>query len=115
MTYAFRCRNCDRLVEAEHAGDNEVPHSCPTCGKGVHFEIDAGGNPVKILDPDNWIVLSDLSAAELSPILKFHGLTTADIGAHTEKTGLKAGPPPGNPKFVEATAGDAVGSEDAVS
>ena len=34
---AFRCRNCGRLHEAEHAGHNSVPHACRVCGHGVVF------------------------------------------------------------------------------
>lgn len=67
--YAFQCRGCGHLEEAGHAGDRAVPRGCRHCGKGVHPEIDSGGNVAWIDDPDNWIVLADLTPAELAPIL----------------------------------------------
>jgi hypothetical protein len=40
MKHAFRCKNCGRLEHADHAGDNELPHSCRVCGAGVTIGFD---------------------------------------------------------------------------
>lgn len=73
MASAFRCRNCNSLEPAELAGERDVPIKCPTCGAGVTWTIDAGGNPIRTENPENWIVLADLSDDELEEVTDFHG------------------------------------------
>jgi len=56
MKFAFRCRNCGHLHTADHAGDNDVPHACCVCGKGVKYD-----GFRKTYQPENWEVLSEAS------------------------------------------------------
>jgi rubredoxin len=37
--YAFRCRHCGHLHEAEHAGESSHPHACRVCGHGIAAAI----------------------------------------------------------------------------
>jgi hypothetical protein len=80
--YAFRCRNCNHLEEAGAAGERALPLKCRVCGAGAHFEIAPSGAPVLVPEPDNWIVLAELPAAQLKPILDYHGIEKAEIVAH---------------------------------
>lgn len=108
--YAFRCRNCNALEEASHAGESARPHACRFCGAGVSWAI-VEGQPVKTLDPDNWIVLADLSDHELAPILKFHGITAEQVERH------EAGPPadPGRePQLLSVHATEGTTTEEAI-
>lgn len=99
MAYAFRCRNCNSLESADAAGERRVPIKCPTCGAGVSWSPDG----VRTEDPDNWIVLAELSDKELKPILEYHAIDAAEIEAHTP---LKAADPDHVPVSiaVEATS-----------
>lgn len=136
MAYAFRCRNCQSLLEAAAAGERTVPIKCPTCGAGVSWRIADNGDPIKTENPANWIVLADLSDEELEAVLKFHG--DIDIEAHepfysvldehnqniynpdgsvlTAPVGTShpAGHAPGSaePRSVEASVSEAPGSKD---
>lgn len=40
-TFAFRCKNCGKLMRAVDAGENKVPNSCNACGAGIHIGYDA--------------------------------------------------------------------------
>lgn len=78
MAYAFRCRSCNTLAEAEHAGERAVPAKCATCGAGVSFSPDG----IKTYDDDNWLVLAEATPHELAQVLKYHALTVDDVEAH---------------------------------
>lgn len=80
MKYAFRCRNCNSLEPAALAGERDVPIKCPTCGAGVKWEIDAGGNPIKTELPENWEVLADATPERLATIHEYHGGSDEDGG-----------------------------------
>lgn len=101
---SFRCKNCGRLHEAGHAGEDVHPHACRVCGKGVVFvheeladelakAIDAGNtgealrltrdikacNPAsKRLVPENWEVLADATPDRLAEL----GLTPEQVEKH---------------------------------
>lgn len=79
--YAFRCRNCNTLEEAAAAGENATPAACRTCGAGVSWEI-VNGQPVRTLNPENWIILAGLAPDELAPILDHHAISSDEIVAH---------------------------------
>lgn len=38
--FGFVCNGCGKLMHACHAGENQVPHSCSNCGKGIHIGYD---------------------------------------------------------------------------
>lgn len=80
MAYAFRCRNCNSLLEAAAAGERTVPIKCPSCGAGVSWRIADNGDPIKTENPDNWIVLADLTGKELAEVTDYHG--EIEIEAH---------------------------------
>ncbi len=111
MAVAFQCRNCGRLEEPDHAGDHEVPRGCRVCGKGVHFEIDDGGNPQAIDDTDNWTVLADLPDKAQKALLDKHALKDKDIVKHTPAPSGASRPP----QHHERSAEDNLGTEDAAS
>lgn len=77
--YAFRCRNCNSLEEAGHAGENAVPRRCRICGAGGAFDPATG---LFVPDPSNWIVLADLPQDELQPILDHHAIGADEVVAH---------------------------------
>src|SRR4051812_9249906 len=79
MAYAFRCKNCNTLEEAGHAGERQVPAKCRTCGAGVRFTPDG----IKTYQEDNWAVLADLPADELDEVLEYHGITADEVVAHS--------------------------------
>lgn len=80
---AFQCNGCKAVFPAEIAGDNDLPHACPICGRGVKFEVnETGTNVTKLLDPDNWIKLADLTPEELEEGFHLHGLKPANVTAH---------------------------------
>lgn len=95
--YTFRCNNCGTLKNTiEDCGDNDFPHSCRVCGKGVthsdlHHEIDrtlAQNDPKALQDladriqakqidvndqtktvyPANWELLSEATPARLKEL-----------------------------------------------
>jgi len=129
---AFRCRACGRLHEAEHAGENEVPHACSVCGAGVVLNPAAKalavelGNPectterrlaiaVELLkasqaggdkqfDPDNWEVLADCGDARLEEL----GIEKPRVVRHVAK--LKGMVAPG--KHLVREMVDSVGVKD---
>lgn len=106
---AFRCKNCGFLHTVGDAGENEYPHSCRVCGKGVthsmlHHEIDqmiakndhqglaklAGqvqrkeinvNDQTKTVYPDNWEILADASPARLKEL----GLAKDQVEAPPQK------------------------------
>lgn len=106
MKYAFRCKNCGHLHHADHAGLNDLPHSCCVCGKGVETGFDPKAfaerlrkpmtdqerlalaeelsNTVqkKQLDPNNWEVLATCD----EPKLAKYGLKPHDVEAHSPKS-----------------------------
>lgn len=106
MGYAFRCRNCNSLVPSEWAQGADRPTKCSTCGAGVSFDTSG----VRTDDPDNWIVLAELSPEELAPILAYHALDPSEIEAH-----VNTGPAPDPahvPVAVAVEAGESTASED---
>jgi DNA-directed RNA polymerase subunit RPC12/RpoP len=134
---AFRCKNCGRLHEAEHAGENDRPYACRVCGAGVifqHAELtrqlkesltnkDAPAGEalniadqiartppgMKTLDPDNWEVLAEATPERLQEL----GLAPQHITQHAPRQK----PAPDNDGWrphhdVEATAQDAPNGQD---
>lgn len=108
VQYAFRCKQCGRLHEAEHAGDNELPHACQVCGEGVRHGPDFRGLAEELCKPDlpaerrkqiadhlraghndttktlvqsNWEVLSDCTPERLKEL----GLTKGQVKRHDGK------------------------------
>lgn len=61
--FAFKCKNCGSLETSGNAGERDFPAACPTCGKGVRYDVDTGVK--EYLNEENWIVLADLSPEEL--------------------------------------------------
>ena len=105
MKYAFRCKNCGRLHEADHAGENEHPHACCVCGAGVSYNdtvhilseeladptltlerrmaiaqelSKAAMTTTKVIKKDNWEVLHLCDDRQLSN----YGLTRDDVAEH---------------------------------
>lgn len=107
--YAFRCNNCNTLVEAAAAGERALPGKCPTCGKGVRFSEDG----VKEHVDDNWTVLADLDGPDKDGVYEYHALTDDDIERHTPAAPPADADPDHEPQEinVEATE-DATGAVD---
>jgi hypothetical protein len=103
MAYAFRCKACNSLAEASHAGVNAVPAKCSTCGAGISFTPDG----IKHFDEDNWVVLADLPAADLEQVLEYHGISADEIEAHVP-TGAD---PSHEPVSLHAAVADGVSAE----
>lgn len=81
MAYAFRCKNCGRLVSSGDAGERETPIACPSCGFGVRFDPRSG---VKTYEPENWEALADLPVAEQKALAKDHDVEVDElIEVHT--------------------------------
>lgn len=112
MAYAFRCRNCNMLEESGHAGEQDVPRGCRLCGAGHHFILNAAGVPESVEEPENWIVLADLSDKELAPILAYHKIEASDIGKHTPAVSSGSTRDPVN---LTREVTESLGSEDLVS
>jgi ferredoxin len=105
MAYAFRCKKCNSLAEASHAGERSVPAKCSTCGAGVSFSPEG----VITYDESNWIVLADLSDAELKPILDYHKIADSDIEEHVPAMAAAASR---SPLHVVAETSEGMGAED---
>lgn len=103
--YAFRCKNCGHLMSAGTAGENQFPHACSVCGKGVthselHHEIDRAlarrdsdgldkiadkiqnrqidvNDQTKTVYPSNWEILEEVTPARLKEL----GLTKDEVEA----------------------------------
>ena len=103
MAFAFRCKNCNTLETAEYAGERDVPIKCATCGAGVSFDKQG----VKTEDPDNWIVLADLSDAELKKVTAYHG--DIEVEKHTP---IAATDPGRAPRSLHVVAAESNVSED---
>lgn len=101
MLAAFRCKTCGRLHEAEHAGENELPHACRVCGAGARFDPRSAA---KIFDPGNWEVLADAPPERLQQL----GIDAKQVGRHAPAAGKQ----PAAPRQVEARAGDGAAAED---
>lgn len=129
---AFRCVNCGHLVPPEHAGENERPHACPVCGRGVTFQIDPsakddldrilremadpGADRVRLLEqltalprekvyhPENWEVLAEADDARLEDL----GLVPDDVCEHEPEKITT----PRQGRFFKAEADDGAGSDD---
>ena len=108
IEYAFKCANCGTLEPPEAAGELEVPAKCHICGKGAHFDTDTG---VRVLDPDNWIVLADLEGKALKDLHDFHRF---DPDQHKIVGPRQAAPVDlgREPVSIEVTAGEGVGTAD---
>lgn len=123
MSVAFRCRNCGRLHAAEHAGENPIPAACSVCGSGVSYHFD-GTTAHWLSDPANWEILADQTPKALA----VHGLKPEDVERHsvTAWPAIKGRPDDRDHPFgevcdgpsaawVERTASDSLGAEDAAS
>ena len=107
--FAFQCKNCGALEPKEAAGENPVPAACHVCRKGVKFIVSEDGTSVtKTYEPDNWIVLADLSAAQLKKDFHRHGLTSDRVEAHTPRHDHM----PDGGKVVIRTAEENLGAKD---
>ena len=109
MKYTFRCKNCGHLHCAEHAGENQVPHACCVCGKGVQHGTDfqsiaeklrksglsneerkvladeianANSTLTKTYQSDNWEILSECDDKQLEE----YGLKKENIEIHNPIT-----------------------------
>jgi len=105
MAYAFRCKNCNSLAEASHAGERTVPAKCSTCGAGILFSPTGE----MTYQEDNWIVLADLSDKEVAPILDYHKISADDVEAHAPAMAAAASRAP---IHVVAEANEGIGAED---
>jgi DNA-directed RNA polymerase subunit RPC12/RpoP len=76
MAFAFRCKNCGRLVSSADAGERDTPIACPSCGYGVRFDPRSG---VKTYEPENWEVLKDLPAKDRKALADDHGVDEAEL------------------------------------
>lgn len=93
---AFRCKTCGYICQAEHAGENDVPHACQVCGGGIthsptveklaaelarpdisterriaiaaELSIAARGQEVKTWQPDNWEILAEATPERLKEL-----------------------------------------------
>jgi len=95
---AFQCKNCGHTVSALEAGEQKLPRACPVCRVG-----DKGGQG----DPENWIVLAELSDKDLKQGFAKHGLTRADIEEHSATQ-----PEPSSDVAHVRTATEGVGAKD---
>lgn len=107
IEYAFKCKNCGSLEGPDAAGELEVPAACRVCGKGVSFDEETG---VRILDPDNWIVLADLSESELEKVSKIHAFDP-DLHRIVSHTPIPS-TADREPVSIDRSADESVGSED---
>lgn len=107
IEYAFQCVNCNSFEGPDAAGELEVPTACRICGKGVTFDEDTGA---RILQPENWIVLADLSDKDRAKIEKDYGLDPEShrIVAHTPT--LSAADR--EPMSIDRSADETIGGED---
>lgn len=102
MKPAFQCRTCGGFEDSGNAGERAVPASCRWCGSGVGFDPKTG---IKTYHDGNWIVLADLTKAELKKL----DLEPDDIEQHTPATPAAADREPRN---IERTAEETLGAED---
>lgn len=114
--YAFRCRNCGRLVSSEDAGERDFPAACPICGHGIEFDTLTGN---KTYVEDNWIVLANLSDEELeaervrhTDAGDFEYWAKDEIKIQKHKAAPSTIPEGREPQNIEATVEDALGAED---
>ena len=106
--FAFQCKHCGAVESAEAAGDNPVPGACHNCRHGVRYEMNSDGTGFTVVrEPENWIILAELSQKDLAADFKRHGLTPDQVSEHKPKT---SGPPEGGSH--EATATERVGTKD---
>jgi hypothetical protein len=108
MAYAFRCKNCNSLAEASHAGERALPAKCSTCGAGVSFTPDG----IKTYDEDNWVALADLSPADLKPILTYHAISADEIEAHEPVAG---GVAEREPTHIHADVAEGAGADEVLA
>lgn len=118
-TRAFRCKSCGHLSQAEHAGENDVPHACRVCGKGVTHTGDKNiaeaakalgkivlepmPNYYKIVDNDNWEVLADCTPERLKEL----GIEPEHVTKHCGEEFKER-----QAKLVAAAATDGIGAKD---
>jgi len=109
--FAFQCNHCGAIEPAEAAGENPVPFACHVCRHGVRYEMAPDGTGFTVIrEPENWVVLADLSDKELAKdFQRLHGLTRANVVAHKVKG--EAAPNPGATAHVR-TADERVGAKD---
>lgn len=79
---AFRCNGCGFLEVSDHAAEDEKPHACRVCGKGVKFTEQG----IKTFQPDNWEVLADAAPERLTEL----GLTPAQVEKHVKWTKVES-------------------------
>lgn len=107
IEYAFKCRNCGSLEGPDAAGELEQPAACRVCGKGLHFDDSTGA---RVLEPENWIVLADLSESELAELSEIHRFDpdTHRIVAHTPALSSADRAP----ESIDRSAEESLGGED---
>lgn len=106
IEYAFQCQNCNSFEGPDAAGELEVPTACHICGKGVTFDEVTGA---RILEPDNWIVLADLTEAQQNKIASTYGFDpdTHRIVSHTPTVPGEQGG-----SNIDRSAEETIGGED---
>ena len=109
MAYAFRCKNCGRLVPSADAGECDFPAACPSCGHGVTFDPITGVKNFE--DGGNWDTLVDLDADERKTLADDHGLAQKDLIEKHEPAAVDPNPDH-EPTSISAEAGETVGQED---
>ncbi|SRR6266478_2400158 len=110
--FAFQCRNCGTVEPAGSAGENPVPGACHVCRHGVKFKVSEDGTGFeKIYEPENWIVLAELTDKQLAADFYRHGLKRDRVATHSPKfKHMPDGKVVG--KTVIVTASESVGTKD---
>ena len=107
IAYAFQCKNCNSLEGPDAAGELEVPAACRVCGSGVTFDEDSGA---RILDPDNWIVLANLSEKELAKVSADYGFDSDAYRVVSHTPALSSADR--EPISIDRSAEESIGGED---
>lgn len=108
IEYAFKCRNCGTLEPPGAAGELDRPAKCHVCGKGAHFDPETG---VRALDPENWIVLSELDDAAMADLQEFHQFDP-DLHKIVAHAPFAAVPLGREPTAIDVTAAEGFGAAD---
>lgn len=106
IEYAFQCVNCNSFEGPDQAGELEVPTACHICGYGVTFDEETGA---RILQPENWIVLADLSEKEQAKLASTYGFNDDHrIVSHTPALSSADR----EPTRIDRSAEETIGGED---
>lgn len=110
--FAFQCKHCGAVEPAEAAGENALPRACHACRHGMKFEVHPDGTGFSMIDqPENWIVLADLTEKELAADFHRHGLKPDRVTRHKPPaSNVSVGTATG--KTVIATAEETPGIKD---